>query len=138
MLLALTTLDAVDHNVLQTTPVDARRIGPLEGQLAHCCPVAPGVATQRRSPPAGNPLHHWGSCSAPERIRTSDLRFRRRVRPKFGSIEPNLMHEVAKKSPETLRSSSSVTPRRRPRPNDAGRGEAASAARSGLGARAPR
>src|SRR5918999_2552921 len=77
MLLALTTLDAVDHNVLQPTPVDARRIGPLEGQLAHCCPVAPGVATQRRSPPAGNPLQHWDSCSAPERMRTSDLRFRR-------------------------------------------------------------
>src|SRR5918994_7475437 len=77
MLLALTTLDAVDHNVLQPTPVAARRIGPLEGQLAHCCPVAPAVATQRRSPPASNPLQHWVSRSAPERIRTSDLRFRR-------------------------------------------------------------
>ena len=56
VLLALTTASPVDHHVLQATPVDARRIGPLEGQLAHCCPVAPGVATQRRSPPPGDPL----------------------------------------------------------------------------------
>src|SRR5215218_510729 len=70
VLLALTTLDAVDHHVLRTAPVDARRIRPLEGQLAHCCPVAPAVATQRRSPPAGKPLQHRDSCSAPDRIRT--------------------------------------------------------------------
>jgi len=65
VLLALTTLDAVDHHVPGTTPVDARRIRPLEGQLAHCCPVAPGVATQRRSPPAAHPLQHWNSRARP-------------------------------------------------------------------------
>jgi hypothetical protein len=53
VLLGLATLDAVDHHVPGTTPVDARRLGPIEGQ------------------------QHWESCSAPERIRTSDLRFRR-------------------------------------------------------------
>jgi hypothetical protein len=62
--------------VLRTTPVDARRIRPLEGQQAHCCPVAPAVATQRRSPPGKSPTA-LGSCSAPDRIRTCDLRFRR-------------------------------------------------------------
>ena len=129
VLLALTTLDAVDHHVLQTTPVNARRIGPLEGQLAHRSPVAPGVATQRRSPPAGNPLQHWDFQSAPGRIRTSDLRLRsRRVRPGFGSIGPSMLRKLAKNSPETLRSSSSArhraqstqTDERRSRPGRSG------------------
>jgi len=35
-----------------------------------------GVATPRRSPPPRNPLPHRDTCSAPDRIRTCDLRFR--------------------------------------------------------------
>jgi hypothetical protein len=57
-------------------PTDPRHLGRLEGQPAHCCPVAPGVATTGHSPTAENPLRHWDLQSAPDRIRTSDLRFR--------------------------------------------------------------
>ena len=101
ILLALTTLDAINRHVPGTTPVDTRHIGPLQGQLAHCCPVAPAVATQPRSPAAAKPLQHRDSQSAPERIRTSDLRFRsRRLRREFGSSKPNSRGRVARKSPE--------------------------------------
>ena len=57
----------VDHNELRSRPgeMPAHRVAPLEGQPAHCCPVAPGVATQRRSPPPANPLQHWDLKARP-------------------------------------------------------------------------
>jgi hypothetical protein len=55
-LLALAAVDAVHHDQLRPTPVDARYGGRLEWQHHQCCPVATAVATSGRSPTAKNPL----------------------------------------------------------------------------------
>ena len=78
-LLALTAVDAVDHDELGTATVDTRHLGRLEWQHHHCCPVATAVATLAFAE-AANPLQQRNSRSAPERIRTSDLRFRSRAK----------------------------------------------------------
>ena len=54
------------------------------------------VVTERGSVEGEKPLHGWGCGSAPDRIRTCDLRFRR-----IGSAEPNPGCQLAKNSPET-------------------------------------
>ena len=94
VLLALPTPDAINHHVLRTTPVDARRISALEGQLAHCCPVAPAVATSERSPEAANPLHKRNLEARPRGFEPLT----------FGSVasKPNFRLEGANNAPENL------------------------------------
>jgi hypothetical protein len=95
-LLALTATAAIHHDEARTTPIDTGEPGPLKGQPGHRCLVASPVATPGRSASARKPLRQANYESAPERIRTSDLRFRRR----FGSGKPTSEHRGAKKAPE--------------------------------------
>jgi hypothetical protein len=76
-LLALTATTAIHRDEPRTTAVHAGDPRPLQGQRGRCCPVASSVATPGRSRTAGIPLRYGEFESAPERIRTSDLRFRR-------------------------------------------------------------
>jgi len=79
----------------------SRYVGQLEWQHHRCCSVATSVATFRRSPSGRKSPTGLDSGSAPERIRTSDLRFRSRgLGGHIGSSKPKSVPRGANTAPE--------------------------------------
>ena len=75
-LLALAAVDAIDHHELRPTPVAARYAGRLSGNTISVA-LLPRRCHLSAFARGRNSLRDRDSPYAPERIRTSDLRFRR-------------------------------------------------------------